>query len=141
MTADITSIARMYAVVPGKENPATGKTRPEGFEAGYDGINSAIELAKHLSAGGGKQSVIEVRGPRSRVIAEFRAGKVTWNVSGSLIPPPDFTPASVTEIRAGSPHGHIPEICTHAKMRAEPGRKRRRNPNMPPAQWPGIIDN
>lgn len=125
MTAKILRFrAPFYAVVPGGGSP-----EPEaiGYEKTYDGLMSAIAHAKLLSAGGATQDVLLAAGKAARVIMRFTDGA---EVTGKLLPPPGFSPASVTELRPGSPHGHIPELCTHQRIRGS-GRVPRRSPNMP----------
>jgi len=120
--------APYWGVVPGPEpEPGQGERRPVGFEKTFDGLISAITLAKHLSVGGPGQDVVLVRGRHVDAKQRFENG---LPVRGPLLPPPDFRPTSVTELRAGSPGGHIPEVCTHQKHVAS-GRQPRRSPNMP----------
>src|ERR1700757_5277260 len=119
-----------YAVVPGGGSP---DPEPAGYERTLDGAASAIEHARLLSAGNGAQDVLLVTGKTARVIMRFANGA---EVTGKLLPPPDFSPASVREIRRGSPGGHIPELCTHAQHQhaaRNGGRKPRRSRNMPKA--------
>lgn len=123
--------APFYAVVPGGGSP-----EPEaiGYEKTYTGLVSAIAHAKLLSAGGATQDVLLAAGKHARVIMRFTN---STEITGKLLPPPDFSPASVTELRPGSPNGHIPEVCTHKKHLTS-GRKPRRNRNMPRPSWPGV---
>jgi hypothetical protein len=134
MTAAVTRLRprEFYAVVPGSGD----EPEPVFYARTFDGMCSAIEHAKLLSAGGGKQDVTLTEGRKTKVIARFENGVSTLP---PVAPPPYktvITPAPGT-VRPGAPHGHIPEICTTAKNRAA-GRKPRRNPNCPRPEWPGI---
>ena len=129
-----------YAVVPGEGGcPGEGDPEPVAYVRTYDGLMSAIEHAKWLSRGGGRQEVTLTEGRRTRLLGWFENG------AGQLVHA-DLLPAAYPEnwrpdpgdIRPGSPHGHIPEICTHARNR-KAGRTPRRSPNMPRASWPGIL--
>jgi hypothetical protein len=127
--------APFYAIVPGGSGPGRNGAEPIGYEKTYDGLMSAITHARLLSAGGATQDVLLTAGKNTRVIMRFTNGA---EITGKLLPPPDFSPATVTELRPGSPHGHIPEACTHGKNRAS-GRTPRRSPHMPrKATWPGM---
>lgn len=136
MTATVTRLRprEFYAVVPGT---GSGQAEPVGYKRTLDGMCSAISLARLLSAGGATQTVLLIEGRRRKPIMQFANGA---EVTGKLTPV-RFRAASVTELRPGSPKGHIPEICTHVKARARQaaGKKPRKNPRCPPPQWPGII--
>jgi hypothetical protein len=129
MSGDVLRFRAAYwGVVPGPEpEPGQDGRQPVGFEKTYDGMVSAITLAKHLSVGGPGQDVVLVRGRHVDVKARFEHG---IPVRGPLLAPPDFRPASVTALREGAPHGHIQEVCTH-KQHLAAGRAPRRSPNMP----------
>ena len=126
-----------YAVVPGSGGgPGEGEPEPVIYARTWDGLLSAIEHAKYLSRGGGQQEVTLTEGRKTKIVARFSGGVSTL---GPIAPPPFETvlrPAA-EDIRPGSPKGHVPEICTHAKNRAN-GRRPRRNRNMPKPQWPGM---
>ena len=137
MTATVTRLRprEFYAVVPGTNgNPGSrGEPQPVGYERTLDGMCSAINHARLLSAGGGTQTVLLIEGRRRKPSMQFVNGE---EITGKLTPV-TFRSASVTELRPGAPKGHIPEICTTAKNRAA-GRRPRKNPNCPKPSWPGI---
>lgn len=148
MTAEVTRLPprEFYAVVPGAGGqPGMSEPVPQFWprsEGRIDELLSAMELAKLLSANGsGPQDVTltwRQRGKSmTRVIMRFEHGR---DVSRRLLPAPyptRVTPAP-EQLREGSPHGHIPELCSTAKHRAR-GTRPRRNSNMPKPAWPGII--
>lgn len=122
--------APYWGVVPGPEpEPGQDGRQPAGFERTFDGMISAITLAKHLSVGGPGQDVVLVT-RNGRDVAVKQRFENGLPVRGPLLPPPDFRPASVTELRKGAPGGHIDEVCTH-KQHLATGRTPRRSPNMP----------
>lgn len=139
MTATVTRLRprEFYAVVPGTGGgPSEGKPEPVIYARTWDGMLSAIEHARHLSRGGGRQDVTLTEGKQTKIIAGFESGV---SVYGAIFPAPYRTtlrPAP-EDVRPGSPKGHIPEICTTARNRAA-GRRPRKNPNCPPPSWPGI---
>jgi hypothetical protein len=140
VTADVIRLRprEFYAVVPGSGGgPGEGNPEPVIYARTWDGMLSAIEHAKYLSRGDGRQEVTLTEGRQARVIARFENGVSTLGPIAPVTYPTTLRPAA-DDIRPGSPKGHIPEICTHAKNRAA-GRRPRRNPNMPKPQWPGII--
>lgn len=135
MSATVTRLRprrEFYAVVPGADS-GNGNPEPAGYERTLDGMCSAITFARLLSAGGGTQHVLLVRGRQQKIIMQFGNGE---EITGKLARP-DFQAASVTGLRPGSPRGHIPEICTAAKNRAA-GRRPRKSPHCPPPSWPGL---
>jgi hypothetical protein len=121
-----------YAVVPGTGGDQ-GKPVPVGYERTLDGMCSAIVHARLLSAGNRTQTVLLVTGRRRKAVMQFVNGV---EITGKLTPV-SFRPATVTELRPGSPKGHIPEVCSTAKNRAA-GRTPRKSPHLPRPQWPGI---
>lgn len=121
-----------YAVVPGTGGDQ-GKPEPVGYVRNLDGMCSAIVHARLLSAGGRTQTVLLVTGRRRKAIMQFVNGD---EITGKLTAV-RFRPATVTELRPGSPKGHIPEICSTAKNRTA-GRRPRRSPHYVRPQWPGI---
>jgi hypothetical protein len=137
VTAIVTRLRpkEFYAVVPGHDgNPGSrGEPAPVGYERTLDGMSSAIVHARLLSAGGRTQTVLLITGRRRKAIMQFVNGE---EITGKLAPV-SFHPATVTELRPGSPKGHIPEVCSTAKNRRA-GRTPRKNPNCPAPSWPGI---
>lgn len=129
--------APFYAVVPGQGGgPGEGDPVPVAYERTHDGLMSALAHAKWLSRGGGRQEITLTEGRRVRLLGWFENG-TGQIVYADLLPaayPEGYRPAPEA-VRAGSPRGHIPEICTHKKHAARPPR---RNNNMPPVSWPGI---
>lgn len=127
--------APFYAVVPGA-GEGDGEPVPVTYERNCDGLMSALEHAKWLSRGGGRQEVTLTTGRHVRLLGWFENGAGQL-VHADLLPaayPEGYRP-DPEDIRPGSPRGHIPEICTHKK---QAGRTTRRNKNMPPVSWPGI---
>lgn len=124
-----------YAVVPGHGgNPGSrGEPGPVGYVRTLDGMCSAIVHARLLSAGNQTQTVLLIQGRRRKAIMQFVNGE---EITGKLTAV-SFRPSAVTELRPGSPRGHIPEICSTAKNRRA-GRTPRKNPHLPKPQWPGI---
>lgn len=116
-----------YTIAPGAppDDP-----EPVFYARTLDGLNSAIAHAELLSAGGGIQYITITEGRWTWIWKTFQAGGEV----PSPEPPVRYRTAAAPapdQVRPGSPGGHIPEKCTHAKHRAEPQRKQRRSPNMP----------
>lgn len=128
-----------YAVVPGAGGqPGLGEPEPVFYARTLDGMISALEHAKLLSANGsGPQDVTLTQGRQTRVIMRFENGR---DISRRLLPGPYKTQVTPDpeNVRDGAPNGHIRELCSTAKHRAR-GTKPRRSPHMPrQATWPGL---
>jgi len=140
MTATVTRLRprEFYAVVPGSGGgPGEDGPEPVFYERTLDGAESALVHAALLSAGGGTQYITLTEGRQTWIWRTFRDGRIVPSPDPPVIYQTTVIPAP-GGLRKGSPRGHIPEVCTHARHRA--GKRRpRRNPNMPRPQWPGII--